>query len=80
VGNIRKKKNRLIQIIDELDIKAELTPLDFNERQIKKKADEDLAKLRQDEETKWAQSVGTPDYPSGISDMHTIHDPMISVS
>jgi hypothetical protein len=24
--------------------------------------------------------VGTPDYPSGISDMHTIHDPMISVS
>jgi hypothetical protein len=24
--------------------------------------------------------VGTPDYPSRISDMHTIHDPMISVS
>jgi hypothetical protein len=24
--------------------------------------------------------VGTPDYPSGISDMHTIHNPMISVS
>jgi hypothetical protein len=23
-------------------------------------------------------SVGTPDYPSGIPDMHTIHDPMIS--
>jgi hypothetical protein len=23
--------------------------------------------------------VGTPDYPSGIPDMHTIHDPMISV-
>jgi hypothetical protein len=45
VGNIRKKKNRLIQIIDELDIKAELMPLDFNERQIKKKADDDLAKL-----------------------------------
>jgi hypothetical protein len=45
----------LIQIIDELDIKAELTHLDFNERQIKKKADEDLAKLRRDEETKWAQ-------------------------
>jgi hypothetical protein len=26
------------------------------------------------------QLVGIPDYPSGISDMHTIHDPMISVS
>jgi hypothetical protein len=25
-------------------------------------------------------SVGTTDYPSGIPDMHTIHDPMISVS
>jgi hypothetical protein len=30
----------------------------------------------------WLDSliVGTPDYPSGIPDMHTIHDPMISVS
>jgi hypothetical protein len=27
-----------------------------------------------------AEDVGTPDYPSGIPDMHTIHDPMISVS
>jgi hypothetical protein len=25
-------------------------------------------------------SVGTPNYPSRIPDMHTIHDPMISVS
>jgi hypothetical protein len=24
--------------------------------------------------------VGTPDYPSRIPDMHTIHDPMISAS
>jgi hypothetical protein len=35
-----------------LDLKAELTPLDITESQIKKKADEDLAKLRRDEETK----------------------------
>jgi hypothetical protein len=27
-----------------------------------------------------AHIVGTPDYPSGIPDMHTIHHPMISVS
>jgi hypothetical protein len=27
-----------------------------------------------------AACVGTPDYLSGIPDMHTIHDPMISVS
>jgi hypothetical protein len=54
-GEYKKQKNRLIQIIDELDITAELTPLDITERQIKKKADEDLAKLHRDEETKWAQ-------------------------
>jgi hypothetical protein len=28
----------------------------------------------------YSSFVGTPDYPSGIPDMHTIHDPMISVS
>jgi hypothetical protein len=26
------------------------------------------------------KSMGTSDYPSGIPNMHTIHDPMISVS
>jgi hypothetical protein len=56
-GEYKKEKNRLTQIIDERDIKAELTPLDITERQIKKKADEDLAKLRRDEETKWAQKA-----------------------
>jgi hypothetical protein len=25
------------------------------------------------------QHAGTPDYPTGIPDMHIIHDPMISV-
>jgi hypothetical protein len=28
----------------------------------------------------YGTGVGTPDYPSGIPDMHKIHDPMISVS
>jgi hypothetical protein len=28
----------------------------------------------------WNLIVVTPEYPSGIPDMHTIHDPMISVS
>jgi hypothetical protein len=28
----------------------------------------------------WLLHVGTSDYPSEIPDMHTIHDPMISVS
>jgi hypothetical protein len=54
-GEYKKEKTRIMQIIDELDIKAQLTHLDITKRQIKKKADEDLAKLRRDEETKWAQ-------------------------
>jgi hypothetical protein len=35
---------------------------------------------KNEEENFESMDVGTPDYPSGIPDMHTIHDPMISVS
>jgi hypothetical protein len=55
VGFINKEKERLLKIIDELDIKAESVPLNVSERDINKKADEELAKLHRDEETKWAQ-------------------------
>jgi hypothetical protein len=54
-GEYKKAFFWIMQIIDELDIKAELTPLNITDRQMKKKADEDLAKLRTDQETKWAQ-------------------------
>jgi hypothetical protein len=44
-----------MKIIDELDIKAESMPLNISEREIKKNADEQLAKVGRDEETKRAQ-------------------------
>jgi hypothetical protein len=40
----------------------------------------DLTILKPRTPPQYTRTVGTPDYPSGIPDMHTIHDPMISVS
>jgi hypothetical protein len=54
-GEYKKEKERLLNIIDSLDIKAETSPLNESERLLKKDSDERLAKLRRDEETKWAQ-------------------------
>jgi hypothetical protein len=39
-----------------------------------------LTKVSYSQDGSDTNSVGTPDYLSGIPDMHTIHDPMISVS
>jgi hypothetical protein len=38
-----------------LDTKAEISPLNNDERRIMRSANDELAKLRRDEETKWAQ-------------------------
>jgi hypothetical protein len=54
-GEYKKEKERLLNIIDSLDIKAETFPLSEPERSLKRASDERLAKLRRDEETKWAQ-------------------------
>ena len=45
----------MLRLIDELDIKAETTPLSTAEREAKKNADDFIARLRRDEEAKWAQ-------------------------
>ena len=54
-GEYKKEKEKLLLLIDELDIKAESTPLSVAERAAKKQADEYIARLRRDEEAKWAQ-------------------------
>ena len=48
----KKLKQKLLLLIDELDIKAETTPLTVAERAAKKEADEFLAKAMRDEESK----------------------------
>jgi hypothetical protein len=50
-GDYKKEKERLLNIIDSLDIKAETSPLSDSERSLKKESDERLAKLRRDEES-----------------------------
>jgi hypothetical protein len=54
-GNYKKEKERLLNIINSLDIKAETVPLSESERTRKKEANERLLCLRREEETKWAQ-------------------------
>jgi hypothetical protein len=54
-GDYKKEKERLLNIIDSLDIRVESSPLSESERKEKKEADERLASLRRDEESKWAQ-------------------------
>jgi hypothetical protein len=54
-GVYKKEKERLTLLIDELDLKAETTPLSEAERAQKKEDNIAIAKLRRDEETKWAQ-------------------------
>jgi hypothetical protein len=49
------KKEKLLLLIDELDLQAESIPLDNDERAKLRKANDDLTKLRRDEESKWAQ-------------------------
>jgi exonuclease III len=54
-GKYKKEKERLIGLIDELDIKAESTVLSSDEREKLTHAKDQINKLRRDEEAKWAQ-------------------------
>lgn len=53
-GIYRQQKERLLNIINDLDIKAESNSLDINERVTKREAEVSLAKLLREEEIKWA--------------------------
>jgi hypothetical protein len=54
-GKYKKEKERLLSIIDSLDIQVETNPLSDVDRATLKYANERINKLRRDEETKWAQ-------------------------
>jgi hypothetical protein len=45
----------LLPLIDELDLKSESIPLNDDARTKLRKENDDLTKLRRDEESKWAQ-------------------------
>ena len=53
----KKEKARLLDIIDRLDIKAEIVPLSDAEREELRNANDKIASLRRDGESKWAQTA-----------------------
>ena len=63
----------MVLLINELDIKAETCPLSEDERHAKKKADECLAKMRRDEETKWAQRAKVKHVQEGGNNTKYFH-------
>jgi hypothetical protein len=67
------EKDRLIHIIDYLDLKAKNTPLSKDERLSLRKANDELAKLRRDEETKWAQRAKVKHVQEGGNNTKYFH-------
>jgi hypothetical protein len=53
-GKYKREKERLLNIIYTLHIKAETVPLSLVERTELKQANEKINKLRREEEIKWA--------------------------
>jgi hypothetical protein len=72
-GIYKKEKERLTLLIDELDLKAEVCPLSAAKRVAKKEADERLANLHRDEETKWAQRAKVKHIQEGGNNMKYFH-------
>ena len=72
-GEYKKLKNKLCLLIDELDIKAETSPLSVAENAAKKEADAYLAQLRRDEESKWAQRAKVKHVQEGGNNTKYFH-------
>jgi hypothetical protein len=62
-----KEKERLLQVIDDLDTRAEVAPLSDIDRATLREANNKLAKLRRDEESKWAQRAKVKHVQEGVT-------------
>jgi hypothetical protein len=72
-GFYKKEKCRLLELIDRLDLKAESTPLTTAERKEMREANDALAKLRRDEESKWAQPAKVKHIQEGGNNTKYFH-------
>ena len=72
-GKYRKEKERLLAIIDELDLKAESVLRSVSEREKLKDANERITRLRRDEETKWAQRAKVKHIQEGGNNTKYFH-------
>jgi hypothetical protein len=65
VGKIKKQKERLLAITDELDLKAKLTPLSAAEQDALRRENKCVTKFRRNEETKWTQRASVKHVQEG---------------
>ncbi|XP_024310192.1 uncharacterized protein LOC112268600 [Brachypodium distachyon] len=72
-GLYKKERDRLLHIIDTLDVKAESSPLSATERDALRDANDFVSKLRRDEESKWAQRAKVKYVQEGGSNAKEIH-------
>jgi mannosylglycoprotein endo-beta-mannosidase len=70
---IKEKKECLLAIIDELDIKAETSPLNTSESGKLREANDKLLKLRREEESKWAQRAKVKHVQEGGNNTKYFH-------
>lgn len=72
-GQYKKERDRLISIIDGLDLKAESNTLSMLERDLLTDANDQLNKLRREEESKWAQRAKVKYIQEGGSNTRYFH-------
>jgi hypothetical protein len=72
-GVYKKEKEKLMALIDALDIKAETIPLMVAERDALRKAHDSLAKLRREDEAKWAQRAKVKHIQEGGNNTKYFH-------
>jgi hypothetical protein len=72
-GKYKKETERLLSIIDELDIKAETYPLSENERKDLRNANEQVNKLWSNEESKWTQRANVKHVQEGGNNTKYFH-------
>jgi hypothetical protein len=69
----KKEKERLLQVIDDLDTRAEVAPLSDIDRATLREANDKLAKLCCDEESKWAQRTKVKHVQEGGNNTKYFH-------
>ena len=69
----KAQKISLLNIIDTLDLKAETTPLNASEREAMREANDKIANLRRDEESKWAQRAKVKHVQEGGNNTKYFH-------
>jgi mannosylglycoprotein endo-beta-mannosidase len=69
----KNEKERLLQVIDDLDTRAKVAPLSDIDRVTLREANDNLAKLRRDEESKWAQRAKVKHVQKGGNNTKYFH-------